>query len=361
MNSGVVMRATERARRAETVQGRISREVSLEIVSEVVEILLLRDRGFHDGWRGPREVDPAKVAFHNREVMQQLGWADGWRYSKPKESKRARVGGFRAVNRRLFAFLAWIKPRYGKAEKVQVFKGGIRNRLQRMPQAAHWGKSIRSIIKNVTMRGGRVWKDLVYGNLGRDAREGEENAKASQIFRNNCSVKKFLTGQVISADVNEGCLKTVTVKKSKEDGHGFGIVGGGETKGATCAVREAVEKQKVAPARWTSTRMLVDDGRAIGDEDCVMVIREGMRQCIGEFNIRGRESVNTSLESVAKGWAGFWLREFVERREACGEPWRSTTRVEKLVADELRGSQVETAEEVTEARKNNSWRRQHQA
>ena len=95
MSAGVVLGSTERARSAHTRKSRVSGEVGMKVIPQMVEILLLHDGCVHNGWWGSREVDPAKITSDSVEVLQQLAGVNRRGDGKPKGAEGVGVNSFR--------------------------------------------------------------------------------------------------------------------------------------------------------------------------------------------------------------------------------------------------------------------------
>ena len=125
MDAGVVIGAAQRARSAQAGQNSVPLEMSMKVIPQVIKVLLLHDLRVHNCWRRAGEINPAKVAPDSVKMFQHLGSKNGRRNSEPKSAEKVRVGGFRRVNRRQFAFPAGVEARNRKVKKSQVFRRDV--------------------------------------------------------------------------------------------------------------------------------------------------------------------------------------------------------------------------------------------
>ena len=162
MSAGVVLGATQRAWSAHAGEGRVSRKVSMKIIPQVVQILLLHDRGMYNGWWRAGEINPAKITPDSIEMLQQLAGVNRRGNRKSQGAEGFSMSKGRRVNRRLFAIiLAGIKSGDGEAKKSHMFHRDVGNSAQRLTLAAKRSKLVRSVIKYVAMGRSRVRVNLI--------------------------------------------------------------------------------------------------------------------------------------------------------------------------------------------------------
>jgi hypothetical protein len=125
-----------------------------------------------------------------------------------------------------------------------------------------------------------------------------------------------------------------------KNGHGLGVIRGGVAERATGAIRKAVEKQNIAPARGACTGVLVNDSRAISDKNCMLVIWKGSQKRVGELHIGRCKNVDGSLKPITERESRFGLRKPAQWAKTRGEPRRSIAMVVKFITNELRGFRV---------------------
>jgi hypothetical protein len=94
-----------------------------------------------------------------------------------------------------------------------------------------------------------------------------------------------------------------------KNGHGLGVVRGGVTKRTASAIRKTVEEQNIAPARRACTRVLVNDSRAIGNKNCMLVIWKGSRKRVRKLYIGGCKKVDARLKPITERGSRFGLRK----------------------------------------------------
>jgi hypothetical protein len=112
--------------------------------------------------------------------------------------------------------------------------------------------------------------------------------------------------------MDEGSVETLEMEDTMKDGHRFSIIRSRKAKRAACPMNQAVVKQEISPASWSSTRILVDDDRAVGNKNCVMGIRQWVRKRVWECNGRECESVDARFEPVTERESRLRLRKFAQ-------------------------------------------------
>ena len=66
---GIVLGTAQWARSAQTMQSRVSREVSVKVVSQLVQVLLFHKRSFNNGRWGTGEINPAKITAYGAQML----------------------------------------------------------------------------------------------------------------------------------------------------------------------------------------------------------------------------------------------------------------------------------------------------
>lgn len=123
MSAGVVPGATQRTRGAHVGEGRVSCEVGMKIIPQMVQVLLLHDSSMHDGWWSAWEVNPAKITPDSAEMLQQLASIYGRGDRETEGAKGFSMSSNREVIRGRFAIiLAGIKSGDGEEKKSHVFR-----------------------------------------------------------------------------------------------------------------------------------------------------------------------------------------------------------------------------------------------
>jgi hypothetical protein len=274
-------------------------------------------------------------------MTKQLAGVNGRVDRATEGAKGFCVSKGRGVNGRLFAIiLAGIKSGEGEAKKGHMFIRDIRNCAQRLTLAAKWGKLIRSVVKYVAMRRSRMRVNFIWEKLRRDTRQGKVKAKAAQIFRKHQSLKKFLAGQVVGANVDERSFEALAVEKAMKNGHCLSVIRGGMAERTAGAIRMAVEKQNIAPTRGACTRVLVSDSRAIGNKNCMLVVWRGSQKRGRELNIGGCKDVDARFKPITKRGSRFRLRKPAKWAKTRGEPRGAIAMGVEFITNELRGGRV---------------------
>jgi len=110
----------------------------------------------------------------------------------------------------------------GALEEGELFRLDGRAIAAENPRSTKCRKLVGSIVEDVGMRRGRMREHLVAEDLSRAFSKVLVQDHTAETVREPSAVNELLTAGVVRADVDEGGIETVTVKKAVVDSHGLG-------------------------------------------------------------------------------------------------------------------------------------------
>ena len=144
----------------------MSGEVRLKIISQMIQVLLVHDRGFDNSRRGAREIDPAQIAPNNVQVLRHLPGANRRLNGALKGAHGICVRGFKhGRSTRRFVLPARVVPGNGQLEEGEVFRSGSCSDTRRDAGASMSRKFVSEIIQNVSVGRSRMGEHFVGKDL----------------------------------------------------------------------------------------------------------------------------------------------------------------------------------------------------
>ena len=142
-------------------------------------------------------------------------------------------------------------------------------------------------------------KHLVAVELESKLRKTQVQTHTANVVGKQRSVQKPPAAFVICTQMNKCCTKQLTMAEAMENCHSFSSARRGAIQRAACAVSASFKEKDISPAGWPNWRVLIKNGGAVGDKDCVEIIRGGMYEGVWEWFIIISDCSYTEVKAVA--------------------------------------------------------------